>query len=112
MSEGLQNTADDMRRALDKEELREWVQRQRWYASKARNVAGIDIVESILLREDPLLLLTLVQTRFATGTHELTSCPWPSVAPTPTRSGAASRLRIPTNGPCTTRSPSPARRSS
>jgi maltokinase len=81
MSEGLQNTADDMRRALDEEELRDWVQRQRWYASKARNVAGIDIVESILLHEDPLLLLTLVQTRFATGTHELYQLPLALRAP-------------------------------
>ena len=38
-------------------------------------VAGIDIVESITLRDDPLLLLALVQTRFATGTHELYQLP-------------------------------------
>jgi maltokinase len=75
MSEGVQITADEIRRALDEEELREWVQHQRWYASKARSVTGIDIVESITLRDDPLLLLTLVQTRFATGTHELYQLP-------------------------------------
>jgi trehalose synthase-fused probable maltokinase len=67
--------AEEIRRALDEEELREWVQHQRWYASKARSVTGIEIVESITLREDPLLLLTLVQTRFATGTHELYQLP-------------------------------------
>ena len=81
MSEGIQITAEDIRRALDEEELRDWVQQQRWYASKARNVAGIDIVETITLREDPLLLLALVQTRFATGTHELYQLPLALRAP-------------------------------
>jgi maltokinase len=75
MSEGVQVTVDEIRRALDEEELREWVQGQRWYASKARSVAGIEIVESIPLREDPPLLLALVQTRFATGTHETYQLP-------------------------------------
>ncbi len=75
MSEGVQITAEEIRRAVDEEELRDWVQQQRWYASKARHVAGIDIVESITLREHPLLVLALVQTRFATGTHELYQLP-------------------------------------
>jgi len=75
MNERVQITAEEIRRALDEEELRDWVERQRWYASKARRVAGIQIVESITLREDPLLLLALVQTRFATGTHELYQLP-------------------------------------
>lgn len=75
MNERVQITAEEIRRALDEEELRDWVQHQRWYASKARHVAGIDIVESITLRDDPLLLLALVQTRFATGTHELYQLP-------------------------------------
>ena len=35
MSEAVQITADEIRRALDEEELRDWVQHQRWYASKA-----------------------------------------------------------------------------
>jgi trehalose synthase-fused probable maltokinase len=60
---------------LDDESLREWIQVQRWYASKSRSVAGIEIVEKVVLRGDPLLLLTLVQTRFATGTHELYQLP-------------------------------------
>ena len=75
MTERVQITAEEIRRALDEEELRDWVQHQRWYASKARHVAGIEIVESITLRDDPLLLLALVQTRFATGTHELYQLP-------------------------------------
>ena len=81
MSERVQITADEIAEALDEEDLREWVQRQRWYASKSRAIAGIDIVETITLREDPLLLLALVQTRFATGTHELYQLPLALRAP-------------------------------
>jgi len=68
-------SAEEIRRCLDEEELREWVQQQRWYASKSRSINGIDIVESITLRDDPLMLLALVETRFATGTHELYQLP-------------------------------------
>jgi maltokinase len=75
MSERVGITADDIRRCVDEEELRDWVHEQRWYASKSRSVTGIDIVESITLRDDPLLVLALVQTRFATGTHETYQLP-------------------------------------
>ena len=68
-------TEEEIRRCLDEEELREWVQQQRWYASKSRSISGIDIVETITLRDEPLLLLALVETRFATGTHELYQLP-------------------------------------
>jgi maltokinase len=61
----------DIAQLVDVEELREWIQQQRWYASKSRSVAAIEIVESLSLREEPPLVLALVQTRFATGTHEL-----------------------------------------
>jgi maltokinase len=75
MSEPLQLSADQIHRRLDDDSLREWIQRQRWYASKSRSVAGIEIVESVTLRDQPLLVLALVQTRFATGTHELYQMP-------------------------------------
>ena len=75
MSERVEITPDEIARALGEEQLREWVEQQRWYASKSRHVTGIDIVETITLRDDPLLLLALVQTRFATGTHELYQLP-------------------------------------
>ena len=68
-------TAEEIRRCTDEEDLRAWVSKQRWYASKSRAIAGIDVVESITLREHPLLLLALVETRFATGTHELYQLP-------------------------------------
>jgi maltokinase len=82
MSERVQGiTAEDIRRCVEEDELRDWVQKQRWYASKSRSIAGIEIVESITLREEPLLLLALVQTRFATGTHELYQLPLAIAAP-------------------------------
>ena len=75
MSEPVQIPAVEIWQRLGGESLREWVQHQRWYASKSRAVAALDIVESLTLRDEPLLLLGLVQTRFATGTHELYQLP-------------------------------------
>ncbi|MBV9356088.1 MAG: hypothetical protein JO023_11250, partial [Chloroflexi bacterium] len=82
MSERVQGiSAEDIRRCVEEEGLRDWVAQQRWYASKARSITGIEIAESITLREEPLLLLALVQTRFATGTHELYQLPLAIAAP-------------------------------
>ncbi|HEV3129679.1 MAG TPA: hypothetical protein VGY32_11890 [Solirubrobacteraceae bacterium] len=53
------------------DELADWIQTQRWYASKSQTIASTEIVETVALREDPLLLLALAQARFATGIHEL-----------------------------------------
>ncbi len=75
MSDRLQISEEEIRRCLDEESLPEWIRHQRWYASKSRAVAGIEIVETTTLTEEPLLLLALVQTRFATGTHELYQLP-------------------------------------
>jgi maltokinase len=75
MTEPVQIAVDEIRQCLDEESLRDWVQQQRWYASKSRGVAGIEIVEAVSLGEDPVLFLALVQTRFATGTHELYQLP-------------------------------------
>jgi len=69
----VQIAADEIRECLDDASLRDWVARQRWYASKSRAVTGIEIVEGISLGEQ--LFLALVQTRFATGTHELYQLP-------------------------------------
>jgi len=75
VTDPVQIPAAEVRQLLDEESLRWWVQRQRWYASKSRAVSGIEIVEGVTLREDPTLYLALVQTRFATGTHELYQLP-------------------------------------
>jgi maltokinase len=56
---------------LDERTLHDWVIAQRWFASKAREVAHIDVMEAVPLRtEPPLLVLALVEARFPTGTHE------------------------------------------
>ncbi len=73
MPDPVQIATEEIRRCLDEESLRDWVAGQRWYASKSRNVTGIEIVEGISLGEE--LYLALVQTRFATGTHELYQLP-------------------------------------
>ncbi len=65
----------DIRRCLDEESLRDWLAWQRWYASKSRALSGVEIVEGVVLREEPQLFLGLVQTRFATGTHEIYQLP-------------------------------------
>jgi hypothetical protein len=58
--------------ALPEERLQEWVLEQRWFASKARGVAHLNVLETLALRtESPLLVLALVEARFHTGTHEL-----------------------------------------
>jgi trehalose synthase-fused probable maltokinase len=75
MSERVQITDEEIRRCLDEEGLRDWVHGQRWYASKSRAVAAIDVVETVTVDEDPVLILALVQTRFATGAHELYQLP-------------------------------------
>jgi trehalose synthase-fused probable maltokinase len=61
----------DVGRIVDLERLPEWLEQQRWYASKSRSITGIEVAESATLRDEPMLLLALVQARFATGTHEL-----------------------------------------
>ncbi len=75
MREPVEVVAAEIRQCLDEETLRDWVQEQRWYASKSRSVAGIEIVEALALSEDPTLFLALIQTRFATGIHELYQLP-------------------------------------
>jgi trehalose synthase-fused probable maltokinase len=75
MADSVKLEGVDVGQLLDAESLREWIHVQRWYASKSRSVTGIEIVESVVLEQDPLLLLTLAQTRFATGTHELYQLP-------------------------------------
>jgi maltokinase len=61
---------------LDEDELREWVVEQRWFASKAREVAALNVLEAVVLREEPpLLVLALAEARFQPGTHETYQLP-------------------------------------
>ena len=61
---------------LDDGALQEWIVQQRWFGSKAREVASIDIVECIPLRDEtPQLALALIEARFGEGTHETYQVP-------------------------------------
>ena len=56
--------------------LHEWVVQQRWFASKSRDVASLNVLEAVSLRDDPpMLVLALVEARFPAGTHELYQLP-------------------------------------
>jgi maltokinase len=61
---------------IDLAPLQEWIVAQRWFGSKAREVATIDIAEQVTLRtEAPRLVLALVEARFGEGTHETYQVP-------------------------------------
>jgi trehalose synthase-fused probable maltokinase len=61
---------------LESAPLQEWVVEQRWFASKSREVASLNVLEAVTLREEPpLLVLALVEARFPAGTHELYQVP-------------------------------------
>jgi maltokinase len=51
--------------------LEEWVTDQRWFASKSREVASVNVLAKVALSQSPALGLELVETRFQAGTHEL-----------------------------------------
>ncbi len=51
--------------------LEDWIVQQRWFASKAREIAGLNILERVELSAEPALALELVEARFQAGTHEL-----------------------------------------
>jgi trehalose synthase-fused probable maltokinase len=61
---------------LPEQPLNDWIVAQRWFASKTREVAHIDIVDAITLRSEvPLLVLCLIEARFPAGTHETYQVP-------------------------------------
>src|SRR3954466_14867646 len=61
---------------LDERVFNEWVVAQRWFGSKTREVAHIEIADAVPLRaEPPLLVLCLVEARFPVGTHETYQVP-------------------------------------
>jgi maltokinase len=71
MTEDLQSPARALVEGLDLDALARWIEEQRWYASKSRHITGIEIDESIPIGENPPQVLALIQTRFASGSHEL-----------------------------------------
>jgi maltokinase len=61
---------------LPEETLREWFVPQRWFGSKASEVAHLNVLEAFTLRADaPQLVLALVEARFPAGTHEVYQVP-------------------------------------
>ena len=61
---------------LEDDAFREWIVGQRWFGSKSREVAQIEIAECVPLREEPpQLALALVEARFGEGTHETYQVP-------------------------------------
>jgi trehalose synthase-fused probable maltokinase len=75
MTDDVQTPASEVRYFLDIEALKGWIENQRWYASKSRRISSIEIDESVVLSDSPLMLLALVQAIFATGQHELYQLP-------------------------------------
>jgi maltokinase len=66
----------DLLEPLPEQELREWFVPQRWFGSKASEVAQLNVLEAFTLREDsPQLVLGLFEARFPQGTHEVYQVP-------------------------------------
>jgi trehalose synthase-fused probable maltokinase len=56
---------------IDTDELQAYITGQRWFASKAREVASVQLLDRVQLRSDePTLDLALAEVRFQPGTHE------------------------------------------
>jgi maltokinase len=75
MTQPVESPADALLENLDLEEVAAWLEQQRWYASKSRHVAALEVGERAALAADPPLLLALAQARFATGNHDLYQLP-------------------------------------
>jgi trehalose synthase-fused probable maltokinase len=66
----------DLLKPLPEQSLREWVVPQRWFGSKASEVASLNVLEAFPLREEsPQLVLALIEARFPQGTHEVYQVP-------------------------------------
>ena len=59
----------DLTAGLDQDQLREWLSKQRWYASKTNELIGLEILEQADLGDG--LVLAFAQAGLATGTHDL-----------------------------------------
>jgi maltokinase len=65
---------------LDPGAVAEWLARQRWYATKSRQIATLEFQQAITLEPGSPLVLVLAQAGFAGGTHELYQLPLSFVA--------------------------------
>lgn len=71
MSKPVQSPAEELIDALDPDALAQWLEQQRWYASKSRHVTGIEVDEYVQIVQQPPLLLAVLAPKFASGSHEL-----------------------------------------
>jgi trehalose synthase-fused probable maltokinase len=57
---------------IEADYLTGWLTEQRWFASKARELSAVNVLEALSLRQEPEpLVIALVEARFLAGTHEL-----------------------------------------
>jgi hypothetical protein len=57
---------------LDERSLIDFVRSRRWFGSKTEEVARASVVDGVVVRSQPPMLVTAVtEIRFHTGTHEL-----------------------------------------
>lgn len=81
MTDHVQSPGTALIEGLELRSVAEWLERQRWYASKSRHVVGLEVDESIVLADAPPLLVALVEARFASGSHELYQLPLTFLSP-------------------------------
>src|SRR3954451_4508191 len=61
---------------IDEERLGEWVNAQRWFGSKARDVTGLHVMHALeLCSGPPRLVIALIEARFQAGTHVVYQLP-------------------------------------
>jgi maltokinase len=88
MSQPVESPVEALVGKLDLEAVAAWLEEQRWYGSKSRHVAGLEVEEAVALADDPPLLLALVQARFATGSHDLYQLPLAFLSPAQGQTGS------------------------
>ena len=80
---------------IEPERLQEWVVAQRWFASKSKQVTGIDVLQGVPLRqEEPFLVLAMVSAKFHAGTHGSGRRPTAGRTPSSTRSTAGRHTTV------------------
>jgi maltokinase len=88
MSQPVESPVKALLGKLDLKAVGGWLEKQRWYGSKSRRVAGVVVEEAIALGDAPPLLLALVQARFATGSHDLYQLPLAFLPPAQGQTGS------------------------
>jgi maltokinase len=61
----------DLRR-LDEQQLAEWLAQRRWFGAKSRELAQVNVLDTVVLHDGPPpLALAILEARFPGGTHDL-----------------------------------------